>query len=46
MGNCTYFANNPKGKEVDGVTSLSELTFSLKVKMMKELQAMEYNSPI
>lgn len=42
MGNCTYFANNPKGKEVDGVTSLSELTFSLKVKMMKELQAMEY----
>lgn len=45
MGNFDYFANNPKGKESDGVTSLAELTFSLKVNMIKELQAMEYQQP-
>ena len=45
MGNFAFFANNPKGKESDGVTSLSELTFALKVNLMKELQAMEYQEP-
>ena len=45
MGNFAYFANNPKGKESDGVTSLAELTFALKVNMIKELQAMEYQVP-
>ena len=45
MGNFTYFFKNPKGKESDGAPSLSELTFRLKVNMMKELQAMEYQQP-
>jgi len=42
MGNFAYFADNPKGKESDGVVSLTELTFALKINIIKELQAMEY----
>lgn len=45
MGNFAFFANNPNGKESDGVTSLTELTFALKVNMIKELSAMEYQEP-
>ncbi len=45
MGNFAYFANNPKGKESDGVASLTELVFALKVNIIKELQAMEYQEP-
>ncbi len=45
MGNFKFFADNPKGKESKETGSLSELIFALKVNIMKDLQAMEYQQP-
>ena len=45
MGNFSFFSQNPKGKDSTETGSLSELTFALKVSMIEELQAMEYQTP-
>lgn len=45
LGNFEFFRRDPKGKESEEVQSLSEFTFKLKVRIIKELQEMKYQQP-
>ena len=45
LGNFEFFRQDPKGKESDGVTSLAEYTFKLKVTLIRELQDMKFQEP-
>lgn len=45
LGNFEFFRQDPKGKESEEVESLSEYTFKLKVRIIKELQEMKYQEP-
>lgn len=44
LGNFEFFSQNPKGKESNGTESLTEKTFGLKVRIVRELQKMEYQT--
>ena len=44
LGNFEFFRQSPKGKEADEVESLAERCFKLKVRIIKELQEMKYQT--
>ncbi len=45
LGNFEFFRQNPNGKDADEVESLAERSFKLKVRIIKELQEMKYQTP-
>lgn len=45
LGNFEFFRQNPKGKDVDEVESMSERTIKIKVRLIKELQEMKFQQP-
>lgn len=45
LGNIEFFRVKPNGKEVDATESLAERCFKLKVRIIKELQEMKYQTP-
>ena len=44
LGNFEFFRQDPKGKDTENTESLSEKAFKLKVRIIKELQDMKYQT--